>query len=172
MAKTNPYNANQYQLDPRQKLCWDYYAKPTSETFGNALQSALRAGYEENYAKTITVTEWFVEKVRRMNLLGKAEKVLEECLDMPICTTEFQGYGEDKEEVVVTNPALVKIKQDTAKFIAETQGKAEGYSKRTEVTGEDGGPITVVAPQAVIDSFKLNGTDNKARGSDKGQEPV
>lgn len=156
MAVTNPNGANQYQLDPRQKLCWDYYAKPTSETFGNAMQSAIRAGYEENYANQITTVDWFVGKVRRLNLLNKAEKVLEECLDMD--TLDDKGK---------TDTQIVKIKQDTAKFIAETQGKSEGYSKRTELTGEDGGPITVVAPQAVIDSFKLNGTDDKARGSDK-----
>jgi hypothetical protein len=160
MAETNPNGANQYQLDPRQKLCWESYIDPKSETFGNAYQSAMKAGYEEGYAAQITTVEWFLEKVRRMNLLSKAEKVLEECLDM-------NTYGEKG-----TDAQLVKIKQDTAKFVAETQGKAEGYSKRTEMTGEGGGPITVVAPQAVIDSFKLNGTDDKTRGSDQGQEPV
>jgi len=50
------------------------------------------------------------------------------------------GYGEDAEweSVVRTEPALVKIKQDTAKFIAERVGKNEGYSTRTELTGKDG----------------------------------
>jgi hypothetical protein len=134
----NKNGANQYQMDPRQKLCWDLYINPKSKTFGNAYQSAMKAGYEEATAAQITCIEWFKDKCRRLNLLNKAEKVLEECLEMPICTTEFQGYGEGKEEVVVTNPALVKIKQDTAKFIASTQGKDEGYSTRSELTGKDG----------------------------------
>lgn len=143
----NKNGANQYQLDPRQKVCWGYYIDPKSETFSNALQSALRAGYEENYAKTITVTEWFVEKVRRMNLLGKAEKVLEECLDMkPVIRKSIITKGEDGEEqsemvAEVTDPQMVKIRQDTAKFIASTQGKDEGYSTRSELTGKNGSEL-------------------------------
>lgn len=138
MAESNPNGANQFNLDPRQKVCWEYYANPKSETFGNAYQSALKAGYEDNYAKTITVTEWFLEKVRRLNMLGKAEKVLNEMLDMPVDVQKLEGYGEDKELIVKTEPALVKIKQDTAKFVAERLGKGEGYSTRSELTGADG----------------------------------
>ena len=133
----NKNGANQYQMDPRQKLCWDLYINPKSETFGNAYQSAMKAGYEEGYAAQITTVEWFLEKVRRMNLLSKAEKVLEECLDMD--TLDDKGK---------TDTQIVKIKQDTAKFIAETQGKAEGYSKRTELTGEDGKELKITFDQS------------------------
>lgn len=134
---TNPAGANQYQLDPRQKLCWDFYANPKSETFGNATQSAIKAGYEEEYAKTITVTEWFVAKVRRLNMLDKAEKVLEEMLDLD--TTNQKVI--DGEVYIQKDAALAKIKQDTAKFIAERVGKNDGYSSRTEITGKDGEAI-------------------------------
>lgn len=128
----NPNGANQYQLDPRQKLCWELYIKPGTEYFGNAYQSAMKAGYEEGYAAQITTVDWFLEKVRRLNLLGKAEKVLEETLVMSdIELTESNPLG-------TRNPALTKIKQDTAKFLAERLGKAEGYSTRTEMTGADG----------------------------------
>jgi hypothetical protein len=135
MADSNPNGANQYNLDPRQKLCWDFYVNPKSETFGNALQSALKAGYEETYANQITVSEWFVEKVRRLNLLGKAEKVLEEMLELPVL---IERTDRDGESVVMTDTGLVKIKQDTAKFITERRGKDEGYSTRTEHTGANG----------------------------------
>ena len=223
---SNPNGANQYLLDPRQKKCWEGYVNPTSPTFANAKQSAIAAGYEEEYANQITVAEWFVGKVRRMNLLGKAENVLEEMLDMPVTVLDHDagsksnfdfdgaeplyemaknaarnagkvsvsflqrtltiGYsrasrlmdlleehqvvgaasgsrprevldedqeipyepetsesddGVEKEVYVVTEPALVKIKQDTAKFVAERLGKGDGYSTRTEVTGADGGAI-------------------------------
>lgn len=135
--KTNPNGANQYQLDPRQKLCWEYYVNPKSKTFGNAYKSAIKSGYKPKTAKCITVETWFMEKTRRLNLLNKAENVLEECLDMPTDVEEFEGYGDDKLSVVVTSPALVKIKQDTAKFVAERVGK-EFYSSRTELTDKDG----------------------------------
>lgn len=141
MAETNPNGANQYQLDPRQKLCWEFYANPKSETFNNGLASAIKAGYSESHANTITTEPWFRDRVRRINLLHKAENVLEEMLDMPVETSKMErlGFGEDAEyeEVVRTEPALVKIKQDTAKFVAERVGK-EVYSNRQELTGSDG----------------------------------
>lgn len=123
MVVTNPYKANQYRLDPRQQLCWDFYIDPKSETFSNGLQSALKAGYEPEYAAQITVAPWFLEKLRKLELLPKAEKVLEEILDMEVSRKE---------------PILFKVKQDTAKFIAERLGKAQGYSTRSEITGKDG----------------------------------
>jgi hypothetical protein len=136
MAKpSNPNNANQYQLDPRQKLCWDYYIDPRSETFGNATQSAIKAGYEKATANQITTFDWFIEKRRRLNMLVKAEKVLEETLEMDdMIDIVIDGVPIGKKR----EPALTKIKQDTAKFLASTQGKNEGYSTRSELTGADG----------------------------------
>lgn len=117
--KTNPNGANQYQLDPRQKLCWDFYVNPKSETFGNAYQSAMKAGYKDGSSKQITTENWFLEKCRRLNLLNKAERNLDKILDLPL---------EDKANVVL----------DASKFIAKTLGKDEGYSDRSELTGKDG----------------------------------
>lgn len=127
--KPNPNGANQFLLDPRQKLCWEYYVNPKSETFGNALQSAIKAGYEEDYAAQITVTEWFKEKVRRLNLLGKAEKVLDETLDLP----------KQIDEKGKIDSSLQKVKLDAAKFVASTQGKSEGYSTKQEIDHTSGG---------------------------------
>lgn len=140
MTETNPYKSNQYVLDPRQKLCWEFYINPKSETFGNALQSALKAGYEETYSTQITATQWFIDKVRRLNMLSKAEKVLEEMIELDI--NNHQKIGD--EVVIRKDPALAKIKQDTAKFLAERLGKNDGYSSRTELTGQNGDPLTIV----------------------------
>lgn len=142
MPVTNPNGANQYHLDPRQKLCWEYYINPKSETFGNAYQSALKAGYEETYCTQITVTEWFLEKVRRLNMLSKAEKVLDETLEMDD-TTEVTVDGVPTG-VKKREPAITKIKQDTAKFIAERLGKAEGYNTKTEMDMSVSGGVTPV----------------------------
>ena len=40
---------NQYKPDPRQALFLKHYLDPKSPTFSNALQSALKAGYEQEY---------------------------------------------------------------------------------------------------------------------------
>jgi phage terminase small subunit len=124
---TNPNGANQFQLDPRQKLCWDLYINPKSKTFGNATQSAVKAGYEYDYADQITTVEWFKGKLRRLQLLDKAEKVLDKTL-----TYE----PEDEEGKVKTD--LLRIQTDVAKFVAQTQGKDDGYSTRSEITGKGG----------------------------------
>jgi phage terminase small subunit len=139
MAKkpTNPNGANQYILDPRQSKCWELYTNPKSEFFGNAYQSAMEVGYEENTAAVITTQEWFKEKLRRLNLLSKAEKVLEDTLVIDHIEDAIGAFGpivdpKTKERVKKVNVGILKIKQDSAKFVAETHGKMEGYSKRTE----------------------------------------
>jgi len=151
---TNPNGANQFKLDPRQKLCWESYINPKSDTFGNAYQSALKAGYEETYCTQITVTEWFLEKVRRLNMLGKAEKVLDYTLDMPVENVKQVG----EEQVIVIDPSLIKIKQDTAKFIAERLGKNDGYSGRSELTGADGKDL----PTPLLHAISNNISDTEA----------
>jgi hypothetical protein len=118
-------------LDPKQIKFLAGYTNPNSKTFGNGLQSALKAGYKQEYAESLTskMPDWLSENVGSMRLLHKAEKALEETLDL-ICIDD-KGNRD--------NQAL-KIKQDTAKFTAETIGKKK-YSKRQEVTGADGQDI-------------------------------
>lgn len=141
---TNPYGVNQYtELDPRQKLCWENYVNPTSKTFANATQSAIAAGYEPDYADQITVATWFKGRVRRMNLLSKAEVVLEETLEVPHVIPIVSMFGpvvnkETNEIYTKVDSGILKIKQDSAKFVASTQGKDVGYSTRTEITGANG----------------------------------
>lgn len=145
---TNPNGANQFKLDPRQKLCWESYVNPKSETFGNAYQSALKAGYEETYCTQITVTEWFLEKVRRLNMLGKAEKVLDKTLEEDFDYREVLIDG-NPTGLKVRDSALSKIQQDTAKFITERLGKNDGYSQRSELTGADGKDLPTPLLQAL-----------------------
>lgn len=121
MAETNPNGANQYLLDPRQKLCWSNYINPSSETFGNATQSAIKAGYTPDYADQITTVDWFKGKVRRLNMVSKAERNLDNTLDL--VTINKEGYED---------PQLLKIKVDVSKTIVQTLGKDEGYSTKTE----------------------------------------
>ena len=130
MAETNPNGSNQYNLDPRQKLCWEYYINPDSPTFSNGLQSALRAGYEESYSVTITTRPWFEEKVRSSTMVSKAEKVLEKTLNYET---------EDAEGNVKVD--LLRVQTDVAKTIVTTLGKGKGYSTRNEFTGKDGADL-------------------------------
>ena len=67
-------------------------------------------------------------------MLNKAEKRLEKLI-------------ESKDE---------RVAADVSKFIAKTQGKNEGYSERTELTGKDGEDLI---PKPLLGG-QSNGKDN------------
>lgn len=135
--KTNPNGANQYQLDPRQKLCWEFYIDPKSQTFGNAYKSALKAGYQNASSQQITDEPWFIEKVKTLNMLDKAEKNLNEFLEI-----------EDKKG------ERFRVKADITKFVAERVGKAR-YSTRQEMTGAEGKDLTIQISEAIAKKNNL-----------------
>ena len=60
-------------------------------------------------------------------------------------------------EIDDIDPQNRKIKQDTAKFVAERLGKDRGYATRTEQTGKDGEPISIQA----ITGMKIIKEDEK-----------
>lgn len=123
-------------LDPRQIDFLLYYNDPKSETYANALQSALKAGYKQEYAESITakMPEWLSENSgRRKRMLVKAEERLEKAID-------------SKDERVAT---------DVSKFIAKTVGK-EHYSERQEVTGKDGKDLIVNISKEVAEKNNIN----------------
>lgn len=105
-------------LTPQQQLFLSYYIDPKSETFSNALASALKAGYKQEYAETITyqMPDWLSDFLGNDKMLAKAERNLDRLLD----------ETRDKRLVL-----------DASKFVAERRGK-EKWSGRTELTGKDG----------------------------------
>ena len=150
-------HANQYLLDPRQNLCWGYYVDPKSETFSNALRSALKAGYSEGHANLITTENWWLEKTRRLCLLSKAERNLEDALDLPTKTQAMGAFGplykmrQEKRKgrdgktktvnipmldkpIMVHNIGLLNLRTNTAQFVAERVGRAR-YGKKDEGGG-------------------------------------
>lgn len=104
-----------------------FYMSPTSDTFMNVRQSAMRAGYTETYADNITVQnpKWWVELTQssdfeRAKILQKAQSRIAERLS---------EETEDKDRL--------KIQTDVAKFALERLGK-DHYSTRTELTDKGG----------------------------------
>ncbi len=132
--------------DDRQLKFLEYYLDPKSETYTNALQSALKAGFAQQYAESITaqMPAWLLEALGKEQRLAKAEKVFDECLTMETKTMVKKG----EIEVEINDPQLLKIKQDTAKFLAETIGKDKGYTKRGELTGKDGQELKFVVTRS------------------------
>ena len=127
-------------LNPQQELFLSLYCNPKSETFGSAYASAIRAKYKKKYAENITgqMPEWLSENLGDLKRLKKAEKVLDETLEM-----DSKNRRIINDEIIETEePALLKIKQDTAKFVASGLGKAK-YGTRQEMTGADGKPLVI-----------------------------
>lgn len=109
-------------LDPKQTDFLRLYLDPESETYSNALQSALKAGYSQEYAETITTKElkWLSEGVGKRNkLLVKAESNIEQLLD-------------SSDE---------RVKADITKFTAKTLGK-KYYGEKDE-KGQGDSSVTI-----------------------------
>ena len=141
MSETNPSNpngANGTTSDPREQIMWDFYVDSIRENRVNAYESAIKAGYEEKYAKQITARIWFVERLEdleRKDMLSKAEKKLAKTL-----TYEVENEkGEIKTD-------LLRIQTDVAKHLTSTLGKNKGYSTKTEQehSNPDGNLKTII----------------------------
>lgn len=125
--------ANQHQPDPRQALFLTYYLDPKSETFSNAKQSALKAGYSEEYSDNIMslLPDWLSESIGDNELLQKAEKRLKQILD-------FEPVDEEGK----IDNSLLANQMKAINLVAKGIGKAK-YSERVEQTGKDGGAIEI-----------------------------
>lgn len=124
-------------LDERQTEFILLYCNPKSETFGNAYQSAVKAGYSDEYARVITSRSNQIMseiEIRRERMLEKAERNLDEFLDLNPMIDAIGQFGpiKDKKTGEVykrysTGVAALKFQATT--FTAETLGK-KNYSKK------------------------------------------
>lgn len=113
-------------LTPIQQLFLKEYTDPKSEYFGNAYQSAIKAGYSEDYAKNITgqMPEWLSENLGNSKLLLKARKNLEIGLD---------GLLDDPEKG--GKPIQAKLTEFTLKNVDRaTFGDKSDINIKAEVT--------------------------------------
>lgn len=127
-------SANQHTSDVREQKMWDFYVKGITNSTENAYQAAIDAGYSEDHARNITLQGWFKErkdKLRRREMLSKAERNLDNILDIK--------YRDDEGKVISD---VLRIVTDVSKSVTSTLGKDQGYSSRQEITGKDGKDIT------------------------------
>lgn len=160
--------------DPRQSYFLAYYLDPKSKTYANALQSALKAGYAQEYAENILslMPEWLSEaigKYRASTMLEKAERNLDEMMDLPSKTQAMGMWGpivdkKTKKPVMVHNANLLKIKNDASQFVAERIGRKR-YGKTGEAQtvnfnfyGRE--QIKRVAARVLDDESKSTGSSN------------
>lgn len=136
-------------LTPQQELFLSEYTNPKSDNFGNAVQSALKAGFTETYANNITglMPDWLFENIGDMKRLRKAEKNLDEIQNLSI-------YNEDNK----VDTQLIEKRTKVDMFLAERLNKNK-YSTKTETDLTSGGkPINWTEEKTYI-----NETFNKTK---------
>ena len=112
-------------LNPQQELFLSSYTDPKSPTFGNALQSALKAGYSQEYAENIMhlMPDWLSDNIGDLDRVRKAERNLKEVQEIKIV--------DEKGKV---DAQLVEKRTKVDMFILERLNKQK-YSPKTEVEG-------------------------------------
>jgi hypothetical protein len=141
MAGEKPFVSNGTTSDPREMTMWHIYTGNLLKGKDNENRAAMEAGYSEEHSDNITLQGWFKgrkDKLRRKDMLSKAERNLEKALDT--------SYENDEGKIM---PDVMRIVVDVSKTITGTLGKDEGYSTRSELTGKDGAEImgVVILPQ-------------------------
>lgn len=126
------------EFTPQQLLFIEYYFNPESETFSNLTRSGLKAGFDEKYSGNLSSMglKWFETAIGiygNDDFLNDIDEELKNIAKMD--TISHVKVGD--EVVVKQDPALLKIKQDTLKFLAERLNK-DKYSTRQEHTGKAG----------------------------------
>jgi len=121
-------------LNPLQEAFLFAYMNPDSETFSNARQSALKAGYTETYANNITylLPKWLLERMGDSDLLAKAEKNLEKAM-----------------RIDVTDEKIGDRALRASTFVAERLGKKR-YSTKTETDVTSNGETLTIALSETI----------------------
>jgi hypothetical protein len=111
------------ELNPQQESFLANFLDPNSETWGNYTQSALKAGYDQEYAENLSsqMPKWLKENLQDSNLVTKALLNL----------SEFLGDDDNRN-----------LKWDASKFTLSRLAKNK-FSERSELTGDKGAPLNI-----------------------------
>lgn len=108
----------------------------------NEISKEMNLPYNTVHGWYIRDSQNFNEKMnkwRRRRMVEKANEILNETLSLDV-NTPVLFFGKEIGRQI--NPKMVKIKVDNAQFVAETLARDQ-FSKRSEMTGKDGGAVTV-----------------------------
>lgn len=167
-GKTSTKKNKQDHLDPRQILFLQNYYDPKSPTFANGVQSAMKAGFSEEYSIILMsrMPTWVQSgKVKFDVMLDKAEQNLFDMIDMDPIVPAMGPFGPlmqsipigkkikgkkqktKKVPIMTTSMKILELKNKTSQFVAERLDKKR-WSARGEITGAEGQPIILqIAPE-------------------------
>lgn len=140
-GKQNPNGVNQYTgPDPRQAAYLAFYLDPKSETYANSLQSALKAGYSQEYAESLRaqMPVWLSESLGDNRRVESAQKHIDEVLEIPILVQAMGAFG----------PLTKKIPTGKFKFVTKN-----GKRKKVQIYDEE--PIMVYSTSIMREKNKV-----------------
>jgi len=144
--KTNPNKVNQYtKPDPRQTIFLSLFLDPQSKTFSNVLQSGLKAGYKREYAENLTseMPKWLSENLGDLQMLAKAERNLNEILDLEELVPAMGAFGPILMDGKKIGTKKVKVKDDEDNLVKLKSGK----QKYKTVPKYERVPVMVINPK-------------------------
>lgn len=135
------------EQDPRKLSFISNYFDPLSTTYGNALQSAIKAGFTPEYSKNLLANKpkWLWEIVGKMDMFDSVRRNIKKHLDIktevPVMTA-FGPYKDKKTGKVMMreDPKMLKIQQDMTMFVAEKL--VDGFKKK-EKDDHDGARVEI-----------------------------
>ncbi len=144
---------SQYTEEVKLKIKELYLESKTLEEIANIIEIPLKTLERWNTTDYEGFRQFmFALKLERM--FNKSVKKLEEIVDIIAITDEGKN---DKE--------MLKLQQDTSKFITETLGKDKGFSKRNEITGKDGQQLLVLPSEVINKNYgSTSSTENNSNG--------
>lgn len=165
----NPNKANQHTPDPRQELFIANYLDPKKDTFANALQSAITAGYDEDYSRQLVarMPTWLLDKVQDSYLIDRAEKNLKEFVEMDISNT---GIAKDGTTYDFDDTQKMRIKADVTKFALEKLKRDKYGADKPKEGNTFNGNVNILNIQGMSDDQlrarlrELEGAGTNKRG--------
>lgn len=142
--------------DPRKALFLRLYFDREGPTWGNARQSAMIAGFSQEYADVITYQKprWFTAFLDQQNFVELAESHLREVLTLPNVSQAMGAFGPItrkiptgkyeykkvkgkrkkveimlEEPVIVPNSSIIKVKNEAAKIVLPAHDPTRYRSK-------------------------------------------
>jgi hypothetical protein len=151
--RTRRKRGNQWTTNPQQLDFIRYFISDRSaETYGNALLSGLKAGYERSYAEKITheMPEWLLawtrENITDEELVKIGEQNLRDDMTMdvtqPVVTPKGLLRDEKGELIRLRDPRLMKLKADQSKFGMQALNPKK-YADTKKLAGADGEQLAV-----------------------------
>jgi hypothetical protein len=120
------------KLDPRKATALAFYIDPTSESFGDAQNSMMRAGYPKSTAKSANKCAWLTahRAQHSVDIITKAENLLKKYLAVDIELNSKSNRAEID---------IARLQSDLLKFSLERLASGQ-YNKEADT----------VAPQVTI----------------------